>query len=300
MFERLVHSTEFRFGFSSVINPSRVYCNGIEYLSFRQLSDDSSQILGSRLVIRKQNKEQVVNLDEYFHKYHIIVRDPKLFCHNDKVYLTFNSGYSETQNDVYLADITLSGVGNTRRLNITGRTNVEKNIIFASISEGDIKIIYRPFSQKMINANQKNNEIRFSVKNRDASTRYKKLKRILGDKVFKIGFGFGSQLVKVDKRWLVSVNYKIYFFGKRIYLPRIYEVKIEENDELSWIPCSSLLFHTLKDLLGQKYKFNKNLISCVYSSCIVNDGENTILLYGLNDQKAYEAPITCRVEVGNL
>jgi hypothetical protein len=95
-------------------------------------------------------------------------------------------------------------------------------------------------------------------------------------------YSIGTPLCLVDQEHIFIAHKKIYFKGKRIYFGLPMRLSFKEKKPKIYIKNHKLA-HSIKSLLGAKFKFNNNLISCTYFSGLYTSKNEVFLSYGIND-----------------
>lgn len=270
-----------------VFNPSELQVNGKIYQTHRALDSLAKKIVGSRLIVADGKKRDVYDLEGIFSKKNIAVKDPKLLLIDEIPYLTFNTGTEKNKNSIYLCAIGDDDF-DVKEIEILGRRKTEKNILFFK-PNSDLRAIYEPFDDEekvvIISKDKYSFSVEDTVKEVHLSLAHRIIRRL-----FKIEHSFGSQICKHGDSNFVTVNYKIYIFGKRVYLVKIFEI-VSVGGRLFWKPKSGLLCHSLRSLFGSSYKFNPNLIGCTYSSGLSVGDHVFEIFYGVNDRSGHCAKV---------
>ena len=257
--------------YNYVLNPSYVALESKHYLAIRVCENKESNI-EALLFIWDDNNHKELNLTSYFKTELALVKvaDPKLFVMNNKVWCTFNTGYvNDIQNDIVLALLDFTGVKNYYKCFFNKRARIEKNWAFFYY-ENQIKVLYGLRPLKLLKVEkQTTNELHF-VKDFESSR-------------LNTSYSIGTPLVQLDKlSYGFLVHRKIEFKGKRIYLGRSFKLELANSYNLT--EGKHFLIHSLRALLGSKFKFNKNLWSCTYFSSLHKLDTNTCVIgYGIND-----------------
>ncbi len=194
--------------------------------------------------------------------------DPKFVSLNGKPFLTFNTGYSTTFNDIFLAEYK-NGHYYPYKCNLPGRMKVEKNWAFF-YKNNDLFAIYSINPLVILKA----------IKKENYKIEFKKIKT--SKTFFDKNISIGTQLVEIDNYHYFIAHKKYYFGKKRIYLGVPFRIDIK-NDTLIIEKSNKLLTHSYYSLLGSLKKLNKNLISCSYFSGIGYIDDKVIISYGIND-----------------
>jgi hypothetical protein len=199
--------------------------------------------------------------------------DPKLFVVKNKICCTLNSGFVSTgQNSVYFMNIdSLANIHNLKTCVIKQRNSVEKNWAFFE-QNGVLKLLYSvsPVCRVYALKSETEHELHFELEKESEN----KL----------LEYSIGTQ-AQIKNGFLYLITHQKYFFkGKRLYMG--VPVKVNMTD-LTVMISTKRIAHSLLALLGDKFKFNKNLISCTYFSGLQICDENDVakITYGINDIK---------------
>lgn len=253
-------------------NPSYVSTENKNYLAIRLLETESKKIIVKIYCWEDDKNFTNLNLSEYFLKHLNIskVADPKLFMMNNNVWCTFNTGYiSDAYNKIGLFEITNEKIGLTYLCSYSKRARIEKNWAFFKKNE-QLFCLYSLSPLKILKAKvYKDSVIDFEDFYENKLQDFK-------------NYTIGTPLVEdADYFYFVS-HRKFYYKGKRLYFGRPFKLSFKKKEPYVQ-KCKYLLFHSLKSLFGDKFKFNKNLISCTYFSGIQKVNDHMMLIYGIND-----------------
>ena len=260
-------------GLENIFNPSVCKHKGSVYISFRARSPRKGKKFDSFLLAisgidcsAKLQNLSILAADDGIE----LVCDPKLLVLNDRLWVTFNTGWHKSENKLYLADLE-GGYKGAIQCHFSGRQAVEKN--WAFFTRG--KFVYALYSLDkpiLMAANISalaDEEITFE---KSGNFSVNGLRR---------GFTIGSQLVKRGDNYYFVAHKKLFYFGKRIYFGVISRFSFEKK---SCQRISPYLIHSIASLFGSTIKHNKNLISCTYFSGIQIVADDAVLLsYGVND-----------------
>ncbi|KZL15863.1 hypothetical protein PsAD2_03508 [Pseudovibrio axinellae] len=258
---------------SNIFNPSVLLQGGCIYIAFRAMSAQTSTIDAFYTVLCSKTLKPLVsrNLSRYFLEAGLSkVADPKLFLFNQRVFVTFNSGYSKENNSLYLADLDSKDLV-AKEIIYDARNRVEKNWAFFA-SHGELFALYSINPLTVL---------------RNVGPVDKK--QLVFEKVFEKqhgdipDFSIGTQLVELrNGRHLFVAHQKTQIGKKRLYwgVPCLFE---RSGSDFSLQRSPVKLFHSVKSLMGEKTKHNKNLLSCTYFSGASVQGDELILSYGIND-----------------
>ena len=195
---------------------------------------------------------------------------PKLRELEGEIWLTFNDGWSATENQLYLMRVTPS-LGRPHRCVYGPRQAVEKNWAFFS-SEGGIRALYSLNPVRVLGADMPeatDSSIRFEPCSEAAPSSF-------GD------LSIGTQLCEFGDRHVLVAHEKWRVATMRAYLGRW--VSIENlRREPSVSVSRRRLYHSRRDLLGGSPRHNKHLLSCTYFSGMQVEDGRALLSYGIND-----------------
>ena len=259
--------TQYKF----VFNPSFVICNDTEYWAFRCYLERQKEILCIIYIFNKTSRElKIIDLNSLFKvKYNVRPADPKLLLLNNKVYCTLNSGHiSDGENDVFLFRID-SEMLDIKKCIISNRNRIEKNWSFFE-QDREIGMLYAVTPICKV----------YSCYKEDEEAIYFTLKKEIDTTLPE--YSIGTQLqVKGSEGFLIA-HKKIVLKGKRIYLGVPLKIDFET---LTVIVGSYKMIHSFRAILGSKFKFNRNLMSCTYFSGLQINFErnNAKITYGIND-----------------
>ncbi len=260
-------------GLSNIFNPSPLYLGNRLFIAFRAIDKVLHRGIQSYLVIFTESFERLslINLSIHGQQRGISsIADPKLFLgHDQTVWVTFNTGYSKTQNEIYVMQV-FPALGVPRKCIYPTRKKVEKN--WAFFFEGSkLFALYALNPTVILKADEvTGNEIIFSLhQDTSAST--------------DLELSIGTQLISLrDGRFGLIAHRKISIFGKRLYYG--VPVMLSKTAQGYRVDMANLkMAHSFIALFGARKKHNKNLISCTYFSGVCTHGDKLVLGYGIND-----------------
>lgn len=260
--------------YKNAFNPSIYEFKGVIYVAFRALSAQATMPFYSYLIkyYPAGNYSEEINISEICLSYNInVCADPKLLLLDDELWLTFNTGYSTDFNYIYLLKVS-DTFGQPYKCILENRKTVEKNWAFFK-KDNLLQAIYTIYPFRKIYLE--------SIDEEDHLFKFTFFKETApGVPIYgkKKNLSIGTQLLHVDNHSYLIAHEKIRFINKVIYFGHF--VSITEN-AIKIHP--QRIFHSYKDLLGVKKKYNKNLISCTYFSglCIIKN--KFLISYGIND-----------------
>lgn len=262
--------------FRNRFNPSLARHGGRTFVAFRALEGDGGPPFRAYMAIVEGAKVlSIVDLTEHCAGYGVApVADPKLFVHDRELWVTFNTGYSAHQNDLYVQRLT-PVPGKPLRCLLEKRRPVEKNWAFFE-RRGALHGLYSLSPPTCI-----------VEEDRDEGAGWVRFVRVgsgrgregdgVGDQV-----SIGTPLAMVGEQAYLIAHQKIHVGKWRAYLGRLARLDLAEPQpsiELS----ERRLFHTYRALLGPRRRFNPNMLSCTYFAGLIVDGANALLSYGIND-----------------
>lgn len=254
----------------NTFNPSFFISKEIKATSFRAISlEDKSKELSSYFCIDDGGGPNIYDLSKEWTSYLNCPRliDPKIFCLNKDVYITFNSGYVKSGNDIFIMKI-YPNIESPKRVVYNKRKNQERNWSFF-VYEDNIYALYwiNPLTILKLEE-QSENEWKFI-------TFYKqKLNGIYND------ITIGTQLCYFNNNYYFIGHKKQKINKKKIYLGKLFSFNFMNrniNSESEWMA------HSFDSLFGDKIKHNNNLFSCTYFSGLGFLEDKLITGYGVND-----------------
>lgn len=275
---------------AEVFNPSFLDWNGHWLVTFRyrdrELASSQAALLQGDMAGGPSRRS---NLSEHVARFGIApLADPKLFRLGDEAWVTFNDGYSDAQNNVYLMRVAPE-LGPPLLCQLEGRQRVEKNWAFM-LDGARLRALYSVDPVRFISAPwpppQGSSAVAFE---HDVAAPNEHDARKRNGRALSIGTQLASD---GESTWLVA-HEKWYFRGKRLYLGRATRLDSQRPSALSCSPRR--LSHSLTSLIGARHKPNPRLISCTYFSGIVVRDGHAILGYGINDVAFHFAEVPVRL-----
>ncbi len=250
-------------------NPSILFLEAETLIAFRAFGTERTKPFAAYLFSTAGAETALLDLSEAMKEFGIAnVSDPKLFALGDEAWLTFNTGYSKTQNNLYILKVRPT-VETPRECTVAGRQKVEKNWAFFE-DRGSLKALYSIDPLVILDVKEgPNQEYRFE-------------KSFEAEPLWRQSLTIGTPLVKCEDGFKFIAHRKIQFLGKRLYFGVPGMLRIMDGSyriDLS----SKRLIHDHPSLLGSWRKHNPNLISCTYFSGIAHTESEIILSYGIND-----------------
>jgi hypothetical protein len=259
--------------YRNVFNPSVQICDGITYIAFRAFSlIGENKFHAYLLKYDSSNKtKQVSDISDHCTVYGIdVCADPKLVLLDNDIWLTFNTGYSISDNSIYLLSV-MGEMGKPYRCELPQRNRIEKNWAFFK-ENNSLQAIYslKPFKKIFLSR----------IDEASSTYHFEFTGNSLPAKSTNINLSIGTQLICDNHFFYLVAHEKIRIAGKRIYLGRFVRIN-EDKTGIEIHPAR--VIHSYKSLLGAKKKHNSNLLSCTYFSGLFIRGNDFVVSYGIND-----------------
>jgi hypothetical protein len=263
----------------NAFNPSFQQHEGLLYIVFRHLGADRRPPFQASLLTfdPRSGDQQRLNLTEHLSRFGVdVIADPKLVLLAGELWVTFNDGWSDTRNRIYLMQLSPSP-GQPLECVLEGRKPIEKNWAFF-IEGGSLKAIYSidplcvltaPLPLGSADELHLEAEPSLSVRGEPSG-------------LPEIGLTIGTQAVWKDDDLYLVAHEKWRLSRWRAYVGRWVRV-CRKADRYEVEISRKRLCYSYRSLLGAHKKFNKNLISCTYFSGLGIDGGKVVLGYGIND-----------------
>jgi len=194
--------------------------------------------------------------------------DPKVVKIKDEYYVTFNSGWLEEGNNIFIMKV-YPQVEAPKKMIYENRSIQERN--WAFFAEGDeVCALYQVNPLKILKLKKANN------------TTWEMDDYYCGELDEKIdtGLTIGTQLSKARERYYFVAHKKWPIFGRKLYMGRLCSFCF---DTKTITQGKHWLVHSIKSMLGNRIKTNANLFSCTYFSGLQVEGDIVKLGYGVND-----------------
>jgi hypothetical protein len=263
---------------SGAFNPSFVRHSGCLYLVCRHLGPSGVPPFHATLITAEEGQGapralETVDLTKHVEAFGVkMLADPKLVVLGNNVWMTFNDGFSRTQNHLFLMRIT-PRPGPPRECLFEGRQVVEKNWAFL-LAEGKLRALYSVDPVRVLQADtfdDDSSEISF----REISTQTPNRGRSLGLTIgTQISHDRGAGYLIAHEKWHIG--------RYRCYVGRLVRIR-QSGDEYAVQFSRRRLCHSLFSLLGSRRKYNVNLLSCTYFSGLEVADDRALLGYGIND-----------------
>lgn len=213
------------------------------------------------------------------------VADPKLFTYRGDIWLTFNTGYVGSGNDVYVMSIHPT-IGVPIRCELPERQVVEKNWAFFEGANDRLAAIYSLDPLKLLSFEERE----------DASglPYYKAHIDYAAANPACANLTIGTQPLAVDGALMLIAHKRIGHPKFRGYLGR--PVRVHESDgKWSSELHRTTLIHSFRTLLGSRHKRNKHLWFATYFSGLALIDDEIVASYGINDQAAGLAQLSTKM-----
>lgn len=264
-------------GLSNLFNPSIAFLDRLTVVAFRAIDKSSkSQNIEAFVALFTESNTclDLFSLSEYAYQRGIAkAADPKLFKrkHDGSVWLTFNTGYVQSGNELYVMQI-YPHLEEPRRCLLPTRMKIEKN--WAFFFDGDQLNAYYSISPLKIIGGE-------SLIGNSKTITFREIYSS-DEHSLAAPLSIGTQAVELPNGHGLIGHRKIHMFGKRLYYG--VPVGIRNVDGKYMTERSNRqLIHNYTSLLGSRDKHNKNLISCTYFSGLDFVGDQIVLGYGIND-----------------
>jgi hypothetical protein len=261
-------------------NPSLIFFGELVIIAFRAFNATKTKPFHAYLLFfNKINYDvKVVNLSEQYCLHGIDnVADPKLTVLSDQVWITFNTGYSKKENNLFLAQV-YPELNTPYLCKFAGRARVEKNWAFF-IENGVLKAIYSICPVSIL-VEKRKDEINKTI-NFDSDY----IEAIYPTQQEWKYLTIGTPAICKNNQLYLMAHERKYFLGRRLYMGVPVRIK-KVNHQYIRIDSKKRFVHSYWSLLGSLKKHNKNLWSCTYFSGLqIKEDDKVILGYGINDQK---------------
>ncbi len=265
-----------KYGF--VFNPSFISINNKNYISFRLCENKKSSIKAYVFYWEtgRESNFTKINLSEFFRKEIALkkVADPKMFFSDDIAYITFNTGQPKSvNNQIYIVSLEKGIIINYWECYKDQRLRVEKNWAFFK-KNNKWYCLYNINPLIILEESKVTEESSkiFFESIIEAKTKY-------------IDYSIGTPLTTVDNETFYFIGHKKkYFKRKRLYYGSMFKLRIDLNRaECDLSKENDVYIDSFKSLLGNRFKFNRRLISCTYFSGIYLKNKQFVIGYGIND-----------------
>jgi hypothetical protein len=261
-------------------NPGLILLNDRIIISFRAYPSAGEKSFHSCLLFHDKTDRsvKVIDLSQHYSNYGIDnVADPKLTELSGEVWVTFNTGYSKTENKLYIAQV-FPSLQPPYLCQYASRQRIEKNWSFF-IDEGKLKALYSIFPLSILAATEKNE----SKKTIDFAPDFTDRQDNPPDGLRYMTIG--TQAVLNNGHLCLMAHEKKYLWGKRIYLGVPVRI-IKTDTHYTRMVSNKRFIHSYWSLPGSLKKHNKKLWSCTYFSGLQIKSDNRVILaYGINDRK---------------
>ena len=258
----------------NTFNPSLAVYDGTTYIAYRAYGEDGQKPFRAFMLRETEGGWERSDLTSQAEAHGVgVVADPKLVVLGDALYVTFNSGYSKTQNELYLMRLAPSP-GPPQRCLLEPRQQVEKNWGFFVAGDG-LAALYSvsPYVVlRLARGELGAGDLEFEPRpgaNPDGSTP---------------GLTLGPQPIVRGDELLVIAHERVRLRGRRGYLGRPVVIADPLHPTAPRVTVSpTRLIHSLRGLVVRGERHNPNLLFANYFSGAVVDGPSARLAYGIND-----------------
>ncbi|WP_301113640.1 hypothetical protein [Microbacterium sp.] len=204
-----------------------------------------------------------------------VVADPKLLSLGEEVYVTFNSGYTQSgPNAIYLQKV-FPELRDPQECKLEDRQRIEKNWAFYLGDQGDLCALYgiAPLQKLTMRAGNlgSNLPLGFTRDGRNSGSGMNSM------------YTIGTQLhLSSDGAMQFVVHQKHRVMHKRAYTGRLARMSLDEEPAVRL--SSTRLIHSYAAALPQLRPHNRRLISATYFSGITAHSGDLLLSYGINDR----------------
>lgn len=265
-------------GLFNIFNPCFKDIDDHIFISFRAIdgNDIDKKILSYLYCYKKlEGTYDIRNLSDIAMQHKVpVLADPKLVNLNDKLWLTFNSGWSKTENKIFIWNLDKLD-DPPLECQYEGRNAIEKNWAFYSsrLENSSVRVLYAADTMQVLDAEFLTDKNSVLITNRNPLNVPKKDLK---------GYTIASQIVSYDGAQYFMVHKKIVFRKKRLYLGRLAKIVVTDCDR-KIVLSKHYLSHSFFSLFGVRKKHNKNLLSCSYFSGLDIVNNEIIVSYGIND-----------------
>jgi len=265
-------------GHQNVFNVSVLIHQGQVHVAYRALPRGAAKPFHAFYAVAdlaQPDSWRITSLTEHAAAYAVApTADPKLFVLGAEVYVTFNTGYSAVQNEIYLLRVAPELTAPQKCVLPIGRQRVEKNWAFFARSDGRLAAIYQlaPFTVLTLTAGDlhSGDELVFELQGQGSGPGVE-------------GLTIGTGLLVLEDRMLLVAHEKIRLGPKRAYVGRLVEIRDAESAAPRVRVSSRRLIHSFRASLPPRRRHNPNLISATYFAGITPYEGDLLLGYGIND-----------------
>lgn len=206
------------------------------------------------------------------------VADPKVIDAGGAIYITFNTGFSPmVDNDIFLLRI-VPRLGDLQRVVADfERQRVEKNWAFRLRGEDELMAIYQlhPYREVHLVSGDlgATGDLHFALREPHDSYSQPAAKLSIGTQL--VSDGVGRHRLIAHEKWSIR--------RKRTYFGRAVSVEGMGTDRVEVRVGNVRLIHRWQDALPRRSAHNRNLLSATYFSGLMQDGDDVLLGYGVND-----------------
>ena len=263
-FKQAINGMELR----NVFNPSFLEKDDLNVFAFRAIPNDSDQ-LTSYVSIQSANNRSIHMISEDHFEHLKVPRliDPKVFTAGDSVYLTFNTGWVKSGNDIFVMKI-FPELENPRKVVYANRRRQERNWGFFS-EQGEVFAIYQVAPLVILKLEQETDDCWHMTE-----VSRKPVVDIPSD------LTIGTQPFKYQDRYYFMAHRKYFLNNKKVYLGRLCSL---DPGSMNVASDRTWMAHSPDSLGGTEPRHNTNLHSCTYFSGLQITDSVVTLGYGVND-----------------
>ena len=255
-------------------NPSHCRIGDDEILTIRARGAKHATRFSSFLIHQNpaKNQSSILNLTDELAPLALgYIADPKLFAVGREIWTTFNTGHTAGPNRLFVMRVFPSR-GSPVECRYPRRQPIEKNWAFFRRDDSWFSL----YSCNPLRILKARGAIDSGVMEfEDCFPREAPAPSVPR-------WSIGTPLCFVEGKGRFIVHEKLRFLRRKIYLGRAAELAIG-RDHADIRVSSRRLAHSWLSLLGSRIKHNPSLISCTYFSGLSRDGDEMLMLYGIND-----------------
>lgn len=264
-------------GLSNVFNPSIATLGGVTHLAFRGEQTPGVRPFGAFYAISDGNGlSMVADLTEIASTYGIRnVADPKLVVLDERVFVTFNTGFSSREpNYLYLQQL-WPRIEAPQECVVGARQVIEKNWAFYLDGRGELGAIYSltPTVTITLREGELGSGSPLFFERRPATSAEGRSDLTIGTQLSFSGDGVA---------WLVA-HQKLRILRRRAYFGRLVRVQFSGNGDVRVDVGARPLVHSIASTLPRLPRHNRGLLSATYFAGLQYGLEGFDLSYGIND-----------------
>jgi hypothetical protein len=265
-------------GHENVFNVSVLIDRGTVHVAYRALPQGASKPFHAFYAVANlacPGSWRIRSLTEHAASYAVApTADPKLFALGEQIYVTFNTGYSPVQNEIYLMQVAPNLTPPQKCVLVAGRQAVEKNWAFYPGADGRLAAIYQlaPFTVLSLTSGEVT---------AGGDLTFEQVGDGTGPGVD--GMTIGTGVLVDEDRMLLVAHEKVRLGPKRAYVGRLVEIRGAESKTPRVRVSPRRLIHSFRASLPPRQRHNPNLISATYFAGITPFEDGLLLGYGIND-----------------